>query len=477
MNDRQNYIIRNENDKKLIKKIIDSDNEHILTFWNELNDIQKDTLLSQVEPIDFKEIDELLDKLDEKDEFDRKFDSTDYIPFEKSSHDKTIYQLGNKVYSNGKVGFILVAGGQGSRLGYDHPKGCYPISPVTSKSLFQIFAEKIQFANKFYKNDFPWYIMTSIYNHDEIVDFFSKNKYFGLNKESVIFFKQGMNPTVSHEGKLILRSKYEILQNPDGHGGTIKALSSNGLFDDIKERGVEYLSYFQVDNPLVNIIDPTFMGYHINEGSEVSSKVIAKLYPDEKLGAIGKINGKNCVIEYSDLPDSEKYATNSNGDLKYLMGSIAIHIFSVKTLSHISLKLPIHFAFKKVKGYDLSEKNSKIKELDAIKFERFIFDTIPSVKKSIFFETKREEEFSPLKNKEGKDSIETTLQGQIAQFNGWLKQADLIPHDKNIKKLEISPLYAPNLTIFLEKAKKDTDILKEYIFTKDGKLKNEVVIK
>jgi len=223
--------------------------------------------------------------------------------------------------------------------------------------------------------------------------------------------------------------------------------------------------------------DPYYIGYHIKEQSLVSSKVIKKTYPEEKLGAIGKINGINSVIEYSDLSNEEMYAKDQNGILKYLMGSIAIHIFTVDFLLNVTDKMPVHFAVKNVSGYSFDKPDKPvIKEFKGLKFESFIFDIIPMASKSIFFETSREEEFFPLKNKEGIDSIESCIKGQSMLFHKWLKDAKLTQSNYSGQKIEISPLYAPDYEIFLSKSAKDNDKIIKAVFDKNRKLKDEIYI-
>ena len=258
--------------------------------------------------------------------------------------------------------------------------------------------------------------MTSELNHLEIMEYFKKNDFFGLKEKNIYFFKQGTLPSLTLDGKLILENKNKIFTNPDGHGGVIKALIKNNILDEMKKDGITTLMYFQVDNPLVKIIDPYFIGYHTMTKSLVTSKVIKKLYPEEKLGSIGKINNKNQVIEYSDISKEDMYAKKDDGSLKYEMGSIAIHIFNVDFLFNFHNKMPIHYAIKKIKGFDFKVEKPEIKEIEGVKFEKFVFDSIPLAKVSKFYETIREDEFFPLKNKTGIDSIENMYFRTVETF-------------------------------------------------------------
>ena len=466
---------KNDREKNIFKKIAKFNNEHVLYFWNELSAKKKENLMNEIDNIDFNLINFLYKKFKKSKKKNNNIEETKYLSIEERT--KEFKSIGINALKSNQVAFLTVAGGQGSRLGYNHPKGFYPTSPVKKKSLFRIFAEKIKFYSDYYNANLKWYIMTSEFNHQEILDYFNRNKFFSLNKDNIYFFRQGMFPSLTLDGKLILSEKYSIFKNPDGHGGILKALVKSGLLKEIIKQKIKHLSYFQVDNPMVNMADPYFIGYHIKQKSMVSSKVIKKLYPEEKLGVIGKINGKNSVIEYSDLSKEDMHAKNDNNELKYLMGSIAIHIFNVDFLNKFTKKMPIHFARKKIKGYDfLENKTPQITELDGIKFETFVFDAIPFAKKSIFFETEREVEFFPVKNKSGVDSIETSIIGQSKLFSNWLRMIGAWNGKYNNQIVEISPLYAPDKELFLEKADKDSDKINRVVFDEKGIIRDKIYI-
>ncbi|HPY88789.1 MAG TPA: UTP--glucose-1-phosphate uridylyltransferase, partial [Spirochaetota bacterium] len=367
---------KNLNEDEFINAIKNTGNGDVFYFWNELSPNDKKKLIGDLQSIDFTQIDDFYQNsyLNRKKE-DVLFEPTDYLSV--NERDASLKNIGVDSLLKGEVAILTVAGGQASRLDYDYPKGCYPISPVKRKSLFQIFAEKIYFYSKFYKSDLTWLIMTSEYNYSETVKFFEENDYFNLSKDKILFFKQGALPTITTDNKLILKDKMEIYKNPDGHGGILTALLKTGLLAELKSKNVKYISYFQVDNPLVDMADPYFIGYHIKNNFEVTTKVIKKLYPGEKLGSIGKKNGVNGVIEYSDMPDELANQKKENGELKYLMGSIGIHIFNTEFLINFTEKLPVHAALKKVDGYKKDQNgNFVLSELDAIKFETFVFDSI-----------------------------------------------------------------------------------------------------
>ncbi|HNZ26845.1 MAG TPA: UTP--glucose-1-phosphate uridylyltransferase [Spirochaetota bacterium] len=467
---------KNLNEDEFINAIKNTGNGDVFYFWNELSPNDKKKLIGDLQSIDFTQIDDFYQNsyLNRKKE-DVLFEPTDYLSV--NERDASLKNIGVDSLLKGEVAILTVAGGQASRLDYDYPKGCYPISPVKRKSLFQIFAEKIYFYSKFYKSDLTWLIMTSEYNYSETVKFFEENDYFNLSKDKILFFKQGALPTITTDNKLILKDKMEIYKNPDGHGGILTALLKTGLLAELKSKNVKYISYFQVDNPLVDMADPYFIGYHIKNNFEVTTKVIKKLYPGEKLGSIGKKNGVNGVIEYSDMPDELANQKKENGELKYLMGSIGIHIFNTEFLINFTEKLPVHAALKKVDGYKKDQNgNFVLSELDAIKFETFVFDSITLARRSGFFETERAEEFYPLKNKTGLDSIETCISGQKEAFRGWLIKSGIIDEAATVNNIEISPLFAPTKEIFLEKYSLSSDKLKSKVFNKDGSLKDEIYI-
>jgi UDP-N-acetylglucosamine/UDP-N-acetylgalactosamine diphosphorylase len=338
-------------------------------------------------------------------------------------------------------------------LGFDGPKGCFPISPIRNASLFQILSEKILAVRKRYDRPIYWYIMTSPLNLEETRGFFETNGYFGLQEGEIIFFNQGVFPSLTREGKLLLAEEGGLFQNPNGHGGTISALADSGCLDHMSRESIEELYYMQVDNPLVRIPDPPFLGLHALEGSQMSTKVIAKAYPEEKIGVIGKINGKPGVIEYSDISEENQKARDEQGNLLYSHGSIAIHIFSLEFLRSHSGKLPLHVAQKTIQAWIPNDEGGAVQELAGIKFEMFIFDALADAGNPLFLETIREEEFAPLKNKTGRDSIETCRQGIMNLYARWLEANGItVPMrgGKPVHRIEISPLVASDAESFGE---------------------------
>lgn len=428
----------------------------VFRFWDELDDDAKAQLLAQAEEIDLDEVDRLVDTLvkskDEADGVD--FSALKPAPYvelpENVDTDPTwqeAKQLGEDALRGGKVAAFTVAGGQGTRLGYAGPKGTFPVTPVKEKTLFQVFAEKIQSARNTYGCSLPWFVMTSDVNHSATVAFFEENKYFGLAADSVKFFRQGRMPAVDYDGKIILEAKDSIAMSPDGHGGALRALDRSGSFDSMAAEGIEVISYFQVDNPLVQPIDPYFIGFHLKTGSTMSSKMLPKAYEKEKLGHFCILDGVTQIVEYSDMPDELCALRDPDGKLSFRAGSIAIHIISLDFARSVvaqdsEVTLPFHRADKKVPFVDENGTTQKSDTPNGVKFEMFVFDAIPFSKNPLVIETTRLNDFSPVKNAEGVDSPESCKADQDKLFRGWLAAAGVEIPEGFDKPIEISPLYA-----------------------------------
>ena len=373
-----------------------------------------------------------------------------YVALEESRRDPTASEEGEEAIRRGTCAFLTVAGGQGSRLGFDGPKGMFPVTPIRKLTLFALFAEKLLAARRRYGARIPWLVMTGPQNHAATEEYFRSMGWFGLGRDSVHLFPQAILPSLSPDGLLVMAPHGGLFFNPNGHGGVIDALRAAGLLEALESEGVHHLFYFQVDNPLVRVPDPLFLGFHCRAGSQVSSKVIAKAYPEEKLGVIVTSGGRPAVIEYSDLDPALMHERAPDGRLRYLQGSPAIHLLDVSFLKDPRLVLPWHLARKKAKTLNPAAGRAETQERDVVKLERFIFDSIPLAETALFFETEREEEFSPLKNREGLDSIETCRQGQVEQAARWLGDIGIrVPRDqqgRSVHAIEISPLFASDRT-------------------------------
>ncbi|MBN2593882.1 MAG: UDPGP type 1 family protein [Sedimentisphaerales bacterium] len=460
-----------EKDYKSLKKLLKNHHQsHILAFWDQLNEGQKQNLLAQIQDLDFAKIDVWIEKFIKN--YIPDVIKTDFVPA--SSYNSTplgpdqqrkyaeAVKLGRELIATGKVAAFVVAGGQGTRLGFDGPKGNFPISPVKNKTLFQIFAESIAATSKKYQTDCPWYVMTSPLNHDETIEIFRSNNHYGLDKNNVFIFQQGTLPNFSPDGRILLAEKATIACSPDGHGGSIVALHQSGALDDMKRRGIEFMSYWQVDNPLINIFDPLFIGLHALDKAEMSSKALIKAGPKEKVGNFCLVDGRVTVIEYSDLPDELAEKRNPDGSLVFELGSIAIHIINrtfVEKLNADDSSLPLHRAAKKILHID---ENGNTVESEGIKLESFVFDALPLASKSIILQTIRSEEFAPTKNATGIDSVETTRQMMITRAANWLESAGVtIPRKPDGSAdclLEIAPSFALEKEDIKEKLNQIPDI-------------------
>ncbi|MFA5240215.1 MAG: UDPGP type 1 family protein [Phycisphaerae bacterium] len=443
-----------ENTKNLLEK---HNQTHLLAFWDQLATPKRQNLLAQIEKLDFAEIDRWIA------DYVKKPASAAIPPHfapaksyhfkpagqeQKQKYDQAV-ELGRQLISAGKVAAFVVAGGQGTRLGFPGPKGNFPISPVKNKTLFQLFAETIAATSKKYQTVCPWYIMTSPLNHAETVETLRANSCFGLNEKNVLIFQQDTLPNFSPDGKILLADKDTIACSPDGHGGSLKAFYKSGAVEDMKTRGVELVSYFQVDNPLINIFDPLFIGLHALDKAEMSSKALIKTGPEEKLGIFCLVDGKVTVIEYSDLPDELAHKRNPDGSLLFELGSIAIHIINrsfVEKLNAAGFALPLHKAVKKIPHVDPHGNLVKPQQPNGIKLESFVFDALPLASKSIILETTRNEEFAPVKNAAGVDSAESAREMLVARNAAWLESAGVaVPRkpDGSVDCLiEIAPAFA-----------------------------------
>lgn len=439
----------------------------VFRFWETLDEVGRERLLEDISEVDLDELATLLKTHlrdnGEKGDWQGDLMPAPYIAHPAKGGDPDLWAVakekGEAALRAGRVAAFTVAGGQGTRLGYPGPKGTFPVTPVQGKTLFAVFAEKLLAAKARYACEIPWYIMTSRQNHEATQAAFAEANYFGLSSDSVKFFSQGRMPAVDFEGQILLDDRDALAMSPDGHGGSFRALSRSGAIEDMKRRGVDTLSYFQVDNPLVQVIDPAFIGFHLDAGSEMSSKMIPKAYPDERVGVFCERDGNLCVIEYSDLPESMQNELDENRRLRFIAGSIAIHILSVGFVARMGggkggSALPFHKAIKKVKTIDADGSPSNPAVPNGVKFEMFVFDALPMAKNPVVVETLREDDFSPVKNPTGVDSAESCRDDQLRQWARWAKAAGVqIDTDKTGLPgfvFEVSPLFADSEQAFVE---------------------------
>ncbi len=440
--------------------------EHLLWFWDELDADRRNDLAGQIREIDFALLAELYRNRDH---------AIDLTPFENRAKDPPAYkfgslsegrpaysapkkiekadaiQLARTALAQGTYAVMIVAGGQGTRLGFPHPKGMYPIGPVSGATLFQIHFEKVVSLSRKYGVGVPICIMTSPATYAETVEYLAENDWFGVAQQDRFLFCQGTMPAVEMRGgKILLAEKGHLALSPDGHGGMLAAISKSSggkssVLEQLRERGIENLFYFQVDNPFVDICSPEFVGYHLASGSEMTSQVIRKREPSDRVGNVVELDGKLHVLEYSDIPDSLANRRFPDGSLQIWAGSIAVHQFNLdflRRVSPIASALPFHIAKKKVAFVDTSGETVAPNEPNAIKFERFIFDLMPSANNAVVVEVDIPNNYGPLKNAPGSasDSPET-VKAQLSEMHTrWLIQAGakLAPG----VTVEISPLFA-----------------------------------
>jgi len=420
------------------------DQEQLLRFWKELDAAARKALLAQIETLDFDEIARCRRILENGGTADGSEKPEPVAPevheLAGVARDKAV-AAGEKELRAGHVGVLLVAGGQGSRLGFDGPKGAFPVGPVTGASLFYFHARKVLAVTRRYGKRVPFYIMTSAANYDATVAHFKQYAYFGLDPKDVIFFRQGMWPGMTSNGKIILDAPGHIFMSPDGHGGMISALKANGCFADMKKRGVSTLFYFQVDNPMVEVADPAFVGLHVLHKSEYSLKLCAKRTAKEGLGMVVKRGKAFDMIEYTEMTDEMNNRRTPDGELYFKYGSPAIHVFDRAFLEREAAKpMPLHLAHKKIPVVNDDGRVVKPDFPNGWKFEKFIFDCLGDAKGVTCMAFDRRDEFSPVKNAEGKDSPDSCKEDLQAKWRRWLEQVGVGVVRR--MPLEIDPVYA-----------------------------------
>ena len=429
---------------------------HILHFYDTLTDDEKSSLLAEIEAIDWPEVARLVEshvKSKPKFELPQNVEPAPYYPQVPTTPElqqkfKAARAHGESLIRAGKVAAFTVAGGQGTRLGWDGPKGTFPATAIRKFPLFGCLAEYIVKTQEKYNCTVPWYIMTSPVNHEATCDFLDEHDYFGLKFRDIKIFPQAMMPALDMvTGKVLLASPSSLALSPNGHGGSLKALYTSGAIADMAKRGVEQISYVQIDNPTVKVVDALFIGLHALDGAQMSSKMLPKVQPKEKLGNFCRVNGRIEVIEYSDLPDELAFQRLENGDLRFRSGSIAIHLLRRDFVASLNERehgfgLPFHRAEKKVPYFDIATaKPVDPKSPNAVKLETFVFDALPFCESSIVYETDRVEEFAPIKNADaapGKpmeiDSPASSIALQIERAGRWLEKIGVpVTRDENGK--------------------------------------------
>jgi len=450
--------VESPQDQVYVAKVYEAKQEQIFRYWDELNPEARRGLLAQIASLDFQEFSRLVRhgfSQQVEEEGHQRISALEPVemidlpttPLQQQERARA-RAAGLEALRRGEVGVFLVAGGQGTRLGFDGPKGCYSLLPISGASLFQHFAEKILALGRAAKKQLPWYIMTSQANDGETREFFRSNRNFGLAPSDVHFCPQAMLPVIDPRlGRILMASRGELLLSPNGHGGAVRVMQ--GLKGQFAASGIKFLFYHQVDNPLVQMADPVFLGYHIIRDAQFSSKAVAKTEPGERVGIFCVDAGHTRVVEYTEIGEEEQSARDPDGQLTYRAGNIATHVISTDYVAPDDATepfvMPYHIARKAVRYLrdgELVEGN----EPNSVRFESFIFDVLPSSRNPVVLEAMRSREFAPVKNASGVDSPESSRKALVEQWAQWLEEAGIeIPrgrdgHPQHL--IEISPLVA-----------------------------------
>ena len=457
--------------------------EQVFAFWDELNGDEREALCADLEQVDFALMARLTEKWIKNPPAAESFTDIEPVPClprlgTGGAQEAEAWAAGEDALRAGKVGLFLVAGGQGTRLGFDGPKGAYGVGPITRKTLFEYHAEKIHSLQDQYGCVLPWYIMVSAANGAATKAFFEEHDYFGLKAEDVYFITQRMVPCVDGDGKFMLAEKHQLAMNPNGHGGAIPAMVERGVLEDCRKRGVEYLSYFQVDSWAVKVADPLFVGYHVLQGAAMSSKNHRKREPREAVGVHCICDGVYHVIEYSELDMyPQLFEVDEAGDVVYYAGNPAIHMFSVDFVQGTYddfEQFPWHLAHKKVPYVGADGAQVAPEEPNAYKFETFVFDALQlTTHPPCALEIIPEGEYTPIKSYEGDNSVVAARVSMNSLWSKWLEAAGYaVPSDGNgicSVDLEISPRFAWSKDSFVERcAVMELDVSRGLAILADG---------
>lgn len=424
--------------------------EHLFEFSGGLEGPARERFLDQLEGIDFALVSELRRRIRQVEpELPHTFEPPEVFPLARGPEEQRradqARRRGEELLGEGRIGYLLVAGGQASRLGSDSPKGCHPVGPVSGRSLFEWHAHRLLAVHRRHGAPTPFYVMTSAANDAATRAFFEQHAFFGLDPQDVRFFSQAMLPALDLEGRILLRAPGEVFLAPNGHGGVLSAFRASGCLADARARGLTTLSYFQVDNPLARPTDPFFLGLHDLEQAEMSSKVVSKRDAHEKVGVLGRIDGRLGCIEYSDLPEGLREARDGEGLLVFRAGNIAVHALALEFLDRITsgaLSLPWHVARKSL---DVVRADGERVRREGVKFETFVFDALGLAERTLTVEVERALEFSPLKNAEGPDSPQSVRRDLCRLFEAWLRAVDADlgePDAEGLHAIEVDPLVA-----------------------------------
>jgi UDP-N-acetylglucosamine/UDP-N-acetylgalactosamine diphosphorylase len=417
-----------------LKSLCGSQQSHLLVHWESLTQIQRQGLADQIAQIDFEGICRemslrqqvcdwrTLAQRAEPPEAARIADMTSEARLEAIAQ-------GQQAIASGQVAMVLVAGGQGTRLGFDLPKGMYRIGPLSGRTLFQMHVDSLRGAMRRFGVSIPLLVMTGPSTHEPTVRYFQENANLGLSPQELMIFEQGTMPAVdASTGRILMESPSSIALSPDGHGGIVRALAKTGWLERAQDQGIKHLFYAQVDNPLVRACDPLLIGLHRLGQSQATTQVVEKRFATEKVGNVVKLDGKTQIIEYSDLPEEVAQQTNPDGSLRLWAGNIAVHVFDIEFLRRCCLSpntLPFHRAHKAVPYVDELGQSHSPSVPNAIKLERFVFDLLPVADRALVVEALASEAFAPVKNAIGSptDTPETCKTALVDLHRRWLANA------------------------------------------------------
>ena len=401
-----------DREKEAIDKLKEYGQNHIVNILEKLDETKKQELIEQINKIDFHQMMELYQNTKKEIKFkEGKIEPVPYLDKAKLTEDQReeFDKLGEEIVKNNQYAVVTMAGGQGTRLGHTGPKGTFKLDVYgKGKYLFEILADNLQEANKKYGVVINWYIMTSKENNADTVEFLEKNNYFGYDKNKVTIFKQSELPLVDTEGKFLINKEYKIKEASDGNGGTYSSLRASGCLADMKEKGIKWIFIGGVDNALLKMVDVTLLGMAVKKGVQIASKSVAKANPQERVGVFGKMNNHPKVIEYTELPKKMAEEVDSDGELKFGESHIMCNLYTIDAIEKISKEpLIYHTAFKKNSYIDENGKEVIPTEPNSYKFESFIFDAFEFFDDIAILRGKREDDFAPVKNREGVDSPKT----------------------------------------------------------------------
>ena len=443
-------------------KLNDFHQSHLLDYLDDLNQHESEALQRDLESIPYGEMKEIFIKTtgvnvatetgssSHERSIDDKMEPIDddlYASVDRSSTDelKHFQDVALNAIADNAVGVLLLAGGQGTRLGVPYPKGMYKIGLPSNKTLYQVQVERVLRLEQLAKDRtgksarIMMYVMTSEHTMGPTVDFFKQHNYFGMNPDNLVFFEQRMIPCFQEDGKIILQDKYKVARAPDGNGGLYWALKHEGTLDHMLKRGIKYVHVYCVDNVLVKVADPLFMGYCITKGAEAGNKVCEKELPTEAVGVVCKVDGKFQVVEYSEIGEETASKRRPDNRLLYNAGNICNHFFTTDFLSKVCMdhdhELPYHIAKKKIPTVGGTK-------ISGIKLEKFVFDVFQFTDKFVVWGCLREEEFSPLKNADepGKKDTPTTAKKALSDLHKKYVTRAGGQVLESVEELEISPL-------------------------------------